>query len=349
MITASHNPYFDNGIKIFNHLGEKISDDEEIAIEQEFSSLLEKDIRIKSGIKALQSDTSAYKQFLISQLDPLKGETLKLVLDCANGATFKIAPEVMAQTGYSTIVINSEPSGKNINERCGSQYPENLIKTVEAEGGDLGIAFDGDGDRLSVVDSQGNLLEGDHILYLLARYLDATHTVKEKTVVGTVMSNGGLDLSLSRLGYKLVRTDVGDRHVYREMKSRHAILGGEQAGHIILSELQRTGDGILSAIFFLRALSHFKLHPDQVHSMVQLFPQTTRSFYVREKRDLDSWAQLQQLIKHFYDKQGHDSRVLIRYSGTEPKIRIMIESADPGAINVHMKEFEEYIMTEIGG
>jgi phosphoglucosamine mutase len=349
MITASHNPYFDNGIKIFNRLGEKISDAQEDTIEQLFSATKNQEIHPDTAFGMAQTDASRYRQFLLAHIKPLKSEKLKLVLDCANGATYKIAPEVMAETGCSTTVINSQPSGRNINEQCGSLSPDSLVKRVKDENSDLGIAFDGDGDRIIVADSHGHVLEGDHILYLLAKYLHATGKMREKLVVGTVMSNGGLALSLSRMGYQLVRTDVGDRSVYREMKNRDAVLGGEQSGHIILRELQNTGDGTLSAIFFLQALKYFNLHPNDVYSMVQLFPQATRSFLVREKRDLADWKQLQKMIHQFNGKHGKDSRILIRYSGTEPKIRVMIESADPAIIAVHLNEFENFIMSEIGG
>ena len=349
MITASHNPFYDNGIKVFNCQGEKISAADEDKIEDIFFSVMREGFFGPTDHFIEEVEINDYKQFLFLQLEPLKNQKLKIVLDCANGATYKIAPEVLADTGFTTTVINSLPTGRNINEKCGSVSPDSLVQKVKTENAEIGIAFDGDGDRLVVADNKGHVLQGDHLLYLLAKYFEDTDPAGEKIVIGTIMSNGGLELSLAKMGYQLIRTDVGDKHVYQEMKSRNVMLGGEQAGHIILSRLQRTGDGILSAIYFLRALLHFNLHPGDVFPLIKLFPQVTRSFHVREKKDLASWSELQKMITEFNARCGKDSRVLIRYSGTEPKIRIMIESGDPETINAHLQRFEDLILSDIGG
>ena len=307
-------------------------------------------------------------------------------MDCANGAVFEIAPEVFKETGFDIEVIGASPDGRNINEQCGSTYPENLKEKVLFHEADLGIAFDGDGDRVIFADNKGHILDGDHTLYAISRYLLETAGHRDvskpgnneinqkflrgsrgqyfqkappgrrrqeinfnKIVVGTVMGNLGLEKALAGLGLEYLRTGVGDRNVYREMKRTGSIIGGEQSGHTILGFLQGTGDGILTALYFLKALFYLDLEPAELFNRLPLFPQVTRSIKVREKKNLDDWPELKEKTAEFENKYGKNSRLLVRYSGTEPKIRIMIESEQESIISENLEKFTGLIKSEIGG
>lgn len=359
MITASHNPWTDNGIKIFGNNGEKISEPLEQQLEETFFSpdtseaFHSKAASHGSGNGNGSEPKTIYRNFLskvAAGLNPEKVKKYKVVLDCANGATFEEAPRVFKQAGFDTHVINNRPDGKNINLGCGSTMPGHLKQTVKEQQADLGIAFDGDGDRVIMVDSKGNILDGDHILYLISKYFLESESGGNfnKIVVGTVMGNLGLEKALNRVGVKYIRTRVGDKHVYREMKQQQSILGGEQSGHIILRDLQKTGDGILTALYFLEALFYFDLTPTDLFHRLQLYPQVKKSIKIREKRELSRWDELNQMIREFNTDHGKNSRVLIRYSGTEPKIRVMIESAQESVIRENIGKFEHLIRSTIG-
>ncbi len=247
-------------------------------------------------------------------------------------------------------VIHAQPDGLNINRGSGSTDPEKLKEVVAAERADIGIAFDGDGDRVLFVDGSGHLLDGDHTLFLLASYFLETRTdfQHNRVVVGTVMGNLGFEKALQRLGVEFVRTGVGDKYVWREMQQRDAILGGEQSGHIILRRFQTTGDGILTALYFLKALAYLGMSPMEVAGQFNLFPQVLRNIEVREKRDLNGWDRLREITDRFNAAHGDNSRLLIRYSGTEPLLRVMIESEHPAVIEENMNKFEQLIRSTIG-
>jgi phosphoglucosamine mutase len=359
MITASHNPWTDNGIKIFKNNGEKISETLEQQLEDAFFSL---EASEAFHSKAVSHDGSngngsepktIYRNFLSNAaagINPKKARGFKIVLDCANGATFEEAPAIFRQAGFNLHVINNSPNGKNINLDCGSTMLDQIKRTVKEQQAELGIAFDGDGDRVLMVDNKGNILDGDHILYLVSRYFLEPETNGDfnKVVVGTVMGNLGLEKALNRVGVTYIRTQVGDKYVYQKMKQQQSILGGEQSGHIILRNLQKTGDGILTALYVLKALFHFDLTPTDLFHQLQLYPQLLKNIKIREKRELSRWDELNRMVKEFNTHHGENSRILIRYSGTEPRIRIMIESKEESVIRKNIGKFEHLIKSAIG-
>lgn len=348
MITASHNPYTDNGIKIINSRGEKISE----TLEQQIEKLFFHQPGVKSpsqpGEPLHDQDNRSYLEFLLKEAAGLVDPKPHLVLDCANGATYRVAPQVFRQAGFKVRTIHAAPDGQNINRQCGSTFPDRLKARVAGLGADLGIAFDGDGDRVVFVDHQGHLLEGDHTLYAITRYFLATDPHFNPVVVGTVVGNLGLEKALKKLGVTYIRAQVGDKYVYREMETQGAVLGGEQSGHTIIKSRQRTGDGILSAIYFLKSLQHFGERAADIFAELHLFPQASRHIRIKEKRDIDDFPEMQALIREFNDRHGENSRVLVRYSGTEPKIRIMIESENPVVVDRNLEKFERLIKSTIG-
>lgn len=356
MITASHNPAEDNGIKLFNGQGEKVDDDVEAEISRSFFALLDQS-PIKGGMKDTlesgcpkQAKATPYLAFMAEQArrTPMKGMTL--VVDTANGAMSAVAPEVLRETGARLRLFADRPDGRNINQNCGSQHPQSLLNAVLEQKADWGIAFDGDGDRVLLVDGPGGrILDGDDILYLLARYRLTKDPAFSRTVVGTIMSNLGLESALASLGVELVRADVGDRHVYREMKRLQADLGGEPSGHVIIRSHQRSGDGLLTALHFLRAMGELGLTADDLFRQMRRFPQKLLSVPVRHKPDLKSWPELAALEQEFRrDSAAHQARMLIRYSGTEDKIRLMVESDDERVVENWIERLDHFIMKTIG-
>jgi len=354
MITASHNPYTDNGIKIFGSDGEKVPEEMETQIEDIFFRLQDSWLPVsqKNRLQDPSPETKEiYRHFLCSHAaDGIKAIPLKVVIDCGHGATYEIAPLVFREAGLESVVIHAEPDGKNINRECGSTHLEALKKTVINQNADLGIAFDGDGDRVLFTDSSGRLLDGDYTLFILAKYFLHARSYKDfnKIVVGTVMGNLGLQKSLEQIGITYLRTQVGDKYVYREMKAHHAILGGEQSGHTILRSFQKTGDGILTALYFLKAMAYLGIKPGELFEQLLLYPQVTTDIKIKEKKDLGHWDQLNEMIADFNTSYGDNSRLLIRYSGTEPKIRLMMESGQRAVIDENIGKFEHLIKSTIG-
>lgn len=354
MVTASHNPGAYNGIKLFLGSGEKPPDELESHIEEKFFSMPpveEKDLSPKNGPPVNNVHDQAmdlYQEFLLRSARGLDLSGLKIVLDCAHGATYRIAPAVFRALNPGTEVINDRPDGWNINEKCGSTDLENLTETVASDGADLGIAFDGDGDRVIFVDREGFVLDGDYALFLISHYLKMSQGLANNLVVGTIMSNLGLEDALARKGIKLIRTRVGDKNVSREMAERKTDIGGEKSGHIILSPPQKTGDGILTALFFLKSLSHFQLRPEQVKKQLTPAAQESRNIAIREKRDLERWEELNRLRADFNRDHGDHSRVVIRYSGTEPVVRVMMESKYQDVIDKNLDLFVRVIESSIG-
>jgi len=355
MITASHNPYTDNGIKIFNSRGEKISNTMEQELEHIFFNPCEAEqIPVQAIEPAIITDPAKtnqlYYQFLATHAQGIPGARFKVVLDCAHGATFQLAPRVFREVFPHLTVTHAAPDGRNINLHCGSTHTASLAQTVQALNADIGIAFDGDGDRVLFVDSHGHLLDGDFILYILAAYFLKTSQDfnNTKLVVGTVMANLGLEKALAQLGILFLRTEVGDKYVSSELKLRGAILGGEQSGHIVLPSFQPTGDGLLTALYFLKALATLDIHPSQVIEQFKVYPQVIKNIPITHKKDLQQWEQLQQMSTAFNEKYRDHSRLLIRYSGTEPIIRLMMESQHPHIIEENMTRFEQVIRSAIG-
>ncbi len=328
VISASHNPMQDNGIKFFANGGFKLED----ALEDEIESLLAKTWSRPTGAGVGQITTSvetadeAYINHLVSSIDvPLEG--LKIVVDCANGATSAVAPEALRRCGAEVIVINAEPDGYNINANCGSTHPEQLQETVVATGANFGVAFDGDADRCLAVDHEGNMVDGDQIMGLLAVSLKEQGRLTNDTLVVTVMSNLGLILAMKAAGIKTVQTGVGDRYVLEAMREGDHVLGGAQSGHVIFLEHATTGDGTLTALLIAAEVAKSGKTLAELGSIVQRLPQILINVPNVDKRKADSDEELAAAVAAAEERLGETGRVLLRPSGTEPLVRVMVEAA----------------------
>lgn len=335
MITASHNPYFDNGIKILNNNGEKLDDDTTLLIESyidgDFSALgLSCDIPFAKGDRVgviidYTAGRNRYLGYLIS-LASHSYKNLRIGLDCANGASWALAKVVFSALGAHLEIIGAEPNGVNINENCGSTHIDSLCSLVKEKKLDLGFAFDGDCDRCIAVDENGNVVDGDSMLYILANRLKDRNLLENNTIVTTIMSNSGLVASLEKIGIKCVQTKVGDRFVYEEMQKNDYSLGGEQSGHIIIKKFATTGDGILTALKIVEETLDRKCSLSQLVSPLCLYPQYIKNIRVKDKKaTVESQGVLDAKISA-ENRLNHKGRILIRESGTEPVIRIMVES-----------------------
>ncbi|MGD8835610.1 MAG: phosphoglucosamine mutase, partial [Desulfobacteraceae bacterium] len=332
VISASHNPFEDNGIKLFNSNGYKLNDKEEDEIE----GLME----IGSGhhtitsdqigrVVSTQSASSKYLAFLQKAVPGLEVSGLKVVVDCSNGATFDVAPALFNGLGVTLFPIHCEPNGTNINDQCGSQHPERLAKEVVRLSADLGLAFDGDGDRLIAVDEKGVVLTGDQIMAICAKDLKNKGNLKNNKVVSTVMSNMGFLIAMKSLGIELFTTQVGDRYVMQEMVARDAILGGEDSGHMIFRDCHTTGDGIMAALRLMDAIQSSGLPLSELSKVMTVFPQVLINVDVTSKPELESIPEIMDSIKAVESRLGDQGRVLVRYSGTQLKCRVMVEGPTP--------------------
>ena len=329
MISASHNPYYDNGIKVFNNQGEKIAEELELAIE----SYLDDEITIELAktdelgkIIDYQGQVRNYLDYLMSTItSDLSG--FKVILDCANGSVSQLAPQLFSALKIDYQVICNEPDGYNINVNCGSTHLGRLSQEVKNSSADLGLAFDGDADRLLVVDSKGAIVDGDKIMYICACHLKELNKLNNDTVVTTVMSNIGLYKALGNVGLKYEKTAVGDKYVYENMQKYNYSIGGEQSGHIIIQQYASTGDGMLTALQLLEAIIFSKKSLDELASEVTIYPQLLKNIKVTDKdKVLSSQVLLDEVAKVEEELHG-DGRVLLRASGTEPLIRVMVEAS----------------------
>jgi phosphoglucosamine mutase len=354
VVSASHNPYQDNGIKVFSGDGFKLSD--EIEAEIEHLVLSGKVSQLKppghrtGRVYCNARAGGAYADFLkecVAFKSDHNGD-FKIVLDCAHGATFEIAPRVFSAWGFHLKTLNAQPNGVNINDRCGSQHPEALARQVLADKADIGLAFDGDGDRLIAVDDQGEVLSGDRILAILARHLQTRSRLQHNTVVSTVMSNGGLSRTLKELGIRHLRTQVGDRYVMEAMRAAGASLGGEDSGHMILAEHHTTGDGILSALMLVDAVRSQSEPLSKLKNIMTPFPQVLINVAVKSKPEIDGLPHVKEVIQQAQAQLGDAGRVLVRYSGTEPLCRVMVEGPDRTATETHARTIAEAIATALG-
>jgi len=330
MISASHNPYSDNGIKIFDADGFKLPDKVELNLERMVldSSLIPTMIDGELGrAKRLDEVFGRYLVHCKSALDDnLDMEGMRIVLDSANGAAYKIAPMMFRELGAEVISLGDKPDGTNINLKCGSLHPELTQEKVREYRADLGICLDGDADRLVVVDELGSIVAGDILIGVFAKLLlDQGVLKKGDTVVGTIMTNLGLQVYLESLGLKFFRTKVGDRYIIEHMKENGAIFGGEPSGHIIFKNNATTGDGSLAALKMIECMHYYKKTVSQLTGGVKLFPQILKNAMVQSKPDLENIEALQKEIKACEKELGKKGRIVIRYSGTEPKIRVMVE------------------------
>lgn len=325
VISASHNPYYDNGIKFFSEHGTKLAD----SVELEIEAILDQEMEIapKLGkVRRLSDAQGRYIEFCKStfpnNLD-LKG--LKVVLDCANGASYHVAPHVFEELGAEVIKLGCTPDGININDNCGSTYPETMVDAVLKYKADYGIAFDGDGDRVVFSDSKGNLLNGDKLIYLILKSYEALGK-KLSGVVGTVMTNMGMEVALRNQGYELVRAKVGDRYVVEELLKRDWLIGGEASGHILCLDKHTTGDGIIAALQVLAGVVILKQNLEQVVDWAD-YPQTMINIRLTNK-SFDWQNAAKQAISEVKSELSNDGRVVVRASGTEPLVRVMVEASD---------------------
>ena len=342
VISASHNDFFDNGIKIFNEDGEKISRDIEKRVEKHLAGDLSS-VETSAIGKAYRFDESGprYIEFCKSTVpSEISFSSLRIVLDCANGACYKVSPEVFEELGAEIIKIGTEPDGYNINQDCGSTHPEIVSKAVIDHRADFGVSLDGDGDRVILVDEKGNILDGDDLLYILA-FANPNRTGAWSGVVGTKMSNLGLEDGLKKLGYKFVRSDVGDKYVSEMLSKKGWMLGGETSGHIICRDLVSTGDGTIAALKVISSLLLLEKKPSEVLANFKKIPQVNIAIKVKNK-DIVNDKDLQLLIKEI-ESDITVGRVLVRPSGTEPKIRIMIEAPEIKVAKKYAADIEKLI------
>ena len=327
VISASHNNYLDNGIKLFAGTGEKISKDAEKKIEKLLAGDL-KPVKTAELGKAQRFDESGdrYIEFCKSTVPPdVSFESLRIVLDCANGACYKVSPSILRELGAEVISIGTEPDGYNINHECGSTHPERAQEEVIKQRADFGIALDGDGDRVVLIDRKGNILDGDDIMYILA-YANPNRTGPWSGIVGTAMSNLGFEEGVRKLGYKFKRADVGDKYVSQLLQKEGWMLGGEPSGHIICRDLVSTGDGTIAALKVISSLLILEKDPEDILSNYTKMPQVNLNVEV-DNKDILSDSDIQKKIKEI-ESDLTVGRVLVRPSGTESKIRVMVESDD---------------------
>jgi len=338
VISASHNPFQDNGIKIFSRYGFKLPDEEEAIIEDLiFSNKMESLRPVADEIgKAARIDDAKGRYIVFLKATFPKRFTLDgihMVLDCAHGATYGVAPHVFEELGAKVTSIGIKPDGKNINHECGALHPEVMADLVHREGADLGIALDGDGDRLIVSDEMGNVVDGDQIMAICAEEMMQRQKLAKNTLVTTVMSNIGLDVAMQRMGGKLVRTRVGDRYVVEEMRHHEYNFGGEQSGHLVFLQHSTTGDGILGALQLLIAMQKKQQPLSEMTRIMEPFPQVLKNVHTGKKIVLEQLAGFSEKISTMEKSLGSSGRILVRPSGTEPVIRVMVEGEDEKLID----------------
>ncbi|MEO6587753.1 MAG: phosphoglucosamine mutase, partial [Pyrinomonadaceae bacterium] len=350
--SASHNPFHDNGIKVFSPDGKKIAETMEREIENnifddsKFETQNSKSQEIDNSKSA--EFQSEYLSYLADEFKDLSLKNLKLVLDCANGAASKLAPELFKRLGAQLTVINDAPDGKNINENCGSLHLENLQKKVLDEKADFGVAFDGDADRSLFVDEKGNLVDGDAVLWIMANHLREIGKLNNQTIVATVMSNIGLEIALNSKNIKLRRTSVGDKYVLQELLDTNSAVGGEQSGHIIFPFHSLVGDGMLTALFLLEAMTEKDKSLSQMTEGFTKFPQVLVNVRVAEKKPFESVAEIVEAAAELERELGAKGRLLLRYSGTENLARVMIEGENQAEIEMQANGLAEIIGKSLG-
>ena len=349
MISASHNPYRDNGLKAFGADGFKLSDELERRIEGRLLDEALPDPGPRPGaVAADEALCERYVRFLEGRLPAGRLRRLRLVLDCANGSASAIAPRVFRELGAEVIAIGDAPDGRNINLACGSLHLDDLALRVRAERCDLGLAFDGDADRCLAVDRRGRTIDGDHILYLAARHLARRGQLAPPVVVATIMSNLWLELSLGQLGIELRRAAVGDKYVLAMMLDEDVQLGGEQSGHVIFRHQATTGDGMLTGLMLLDAVLDEERPLETILDGIRPCPQELRSVPVAVKPDLKRHPRIGPAVAAIERELDGTGRVVLRYSGTEPLARVMIEAVDPDAVRRHVESLARLIAEELG-
>ena len=332
MISASHNPYQDNGLKLFAHSGFKLPDEEEHTIEQEILRL--RGAGVTPAPMALAVDETLDRQYLefLLSTTTTRLDGVKLVLDCGNGASYRLGPDLFHRLGADVVTICAEPDGRNINAGCGAMHLGLLQKVVVEQGADYGVAFDGDADRAIFVAHSGKVVDGDAVLLAAARDLKAAGRLNRQTVVSTVMSNLGLEKVLARDGITMVRTAVGDKYVLEEMLRLGAALGGEQSGHVIFRDFATTGDGLLTAVRVFEIARRAGVGLDELTADLRVYPQKLVNVRIREKKGLLETPAVASEIQKAETSLAGTGRVLVRFSGTEPLARVMVEAEDAGQV-----------------
>ncbi len=346
VISASHNPFEDNGIKIFSPSGKKIDETVERQIEQDIfessnSKFQSPNLKVENA-KAAEMQNE-YLNHLAGEFETLSLEDFKMVMDCANGAASNLAPKLFQNFGAEVSAFNCEPDGRNINENCGSLHLENVQKKVLDEKADFGVAFDGDADRSLFVDEKGNLVDGDAVLWIMANHLQAENKLNNQTVVATVMSNIGLEIALDSKNIKLLRTAVGDKYVLQELLNTNSSIGGEQSGHIIFPNKSLVGDGMMTTLFLLEAMRENDQTLSELTQGFTQFPQILINVKVKEKRPFEEVGDIVKAAAKIENELGDKGRLLLRYSGTENLARVMIEGKNQSEIEKQANSLAEII------
>ena len=354
VITASHNPYDDNGIKFFNHDGYKLADPIEEQIENLVFSGEIDDVRPTAGAigKAARIDDALGRYVEYAKRSFTRGQTLEgvtIVVDCGHGAAYKSTPCTLRELGADVIVYNNRPDGSNINAECGSMYPEKMCNWVRENGADIGIAHDGDADRVILCDEKGQLIDGDDIMAIATLEMLAEGSLAQNTLVSTVMSNAGLDEAINDAGGKVVRTPVGDKHVIDKMLSEGYNFGGEQSGHLIFGDHASTGDGLVAALQILRIMTSKQKPLSELAQCWTRFPQKLTNLRVTEKKPIEELDNVPALVTEAETAlQSDGGRVLLRYSGTEPKVRLLLEGKDTAQLDHWSEKIISSIDSQIG-
>ena len=349
VVSASHNPYQFNGIKFFNKNGEKLSDSDESKIEKYFFKLTKKKNNDKNNgkIQIINNPFSIYKKkFTKILIKNNFSSKLKIVIDCANGSSYKVVKYIFSKININLIYIKDKPNGRNINYKCGSLYPQSLIKEVKKKSADLGISFDGDGDRLICCDEKGKIIDGDKILACLAQYIFNKSRSGVNSMVGTLMSNRGLEKFVNDIGLNFYRSNVGDKFVYELMKKKDCFLGGEQSGHIILKKFGPSGDGILIALYLIKIISEYNKKTSEIFDLYNSYFQIQKNIKLKDSKYQKN-KKINNLLRFYNNKIIDNVRVLIRLSGTEPVIRLLVEGKKYSKIRLLAKKLDKKIKSII--
>lgn len=349
VISASHNPFQDNGIKVFSGRGEKFTE----SLEREVEAVVaDTTWNVNGSADQPVPGTDVIDAYIaharLALPQPERLGSFKLAIDTANGATTTVAPRLFKELGFDVEVLSASPDGRNINLECGSTHPEHLAAVVRERGHRMGVAFDGDGDRAIFIDAAGRVVDGDAVLLMCARHLKATGRLKGDAIVATVMSNIGLDIALRDSGIELVRCPVGDKYVMEEMLKRGLSLGGEQSGHIIFSDHLFTGDGIVTALSVLRVMAESRRELADLAAQLVVYPQVLVNVRVREKKELRSVPAIAQAMERVEEQLAGQGRLLVRYSGTEPLLRVMLEGKDQQQIQTWASEIAAVVKLHLG-
>lgn len=347
VISASHNPFEDNGIKVFSGAGEKFTERLEAEVEQIMAGPWDVDEGVPVAIERLDVADRYLAHVRTAWPDPARLGPLRLAIDCANGATSTLAPRLFRDLGFDVVPLACAPDGRNINLECGSTHPQNLAAAVRNEGCRLGVAFDGDGDRAIFADAGGRIVDGDAVMLLCAKHLKATGRLRGNAVVATVMSNIGLEIALREQGIGLRRCAVGDKYVMEEMIARNLALGGEQSGHIIFSDFLFTGDGLITALQVLGAMAATGRELADLAGELRTYPQVLMNVRVARKVDLNQVPEVAAVVADVERRLGDRGRLLVRYSGTEPLLRIMLEGQEPDPIRQWAEEIASAVRTRL--